>query len=78
MPRSTASGLRITPTVAPFYNYQIHPSSVEADVRVYAKGAARRGDFTGFQSRKQRAEDAREAGQDGPAACHSSAKIAYR
>jgi hypothetical protein len=76
MPRSTASGLRITPTVAAFYNYQIHPPSVEAELRVYAKGAAPRADFTGFQSRTHRAEDAREAGQDGPAACHSSAKIA--
>ena len=76
MPRSTASGLRITPTVAAFYNYQIHPPSVEAELCVYAKGAARRADFTGFQSRKHREEDEREAGQDGPAACHSSAKIA--
>ena len=57
MPRSTASGLRITPSVAAFYNYQIHPPSVEAEVRVYAMGAAPRLDFTGFQSRKQREED---------------------
>jgi hypothetical protein len=57
MPRSTAPGLRITPAVAAFYNYQIDPPSVEAKVNVYAKGAAPRGDFTGFRSRKQRVED---------------------
>ena len=57
MPKSTASGLRITPTVAAFYNYQIHPPSVEAEVNVYAQGAPERRDFTGFRSRRQRAED---------------------
>ena len=60
MTRSTASGLRITPAVAAFYNYQIHAPSVEAEVRVYAKGAPPRRDFTGFQSRQQRQEDERE------------------
>jgi hypothetical protein len=54
MPRSTAPGLRITPVVAAFYNYQIDPTSVQAEVNVYAKGAAPRGDF---RSRKQREED---------------------
>jgi hypothetical protein len=43
MPRSTASGLRITPSIAAFYNYQIHPSSVEAEVSVFAQGVAPRG-----------------------------------
>jgi hypothetical protein len=62
MPRFTASGLRITPEVAAFYNYRIHSPSVEAEVTVYAKGAPRRPDFTGFQSRKQREEDERAAG----------------
>jgi hypothetical protein len=57
MPRSTVPGLRITSAVAAFYNYQIHPRSVEAEVNVYAKGAPPRQDFTGFQSRKQREED---------------------
>jgi len=57
MPRSTASGLRITPAVADFYNYQIHPPSAETELSVYAKGAPPRRDFTGFQSRKQREED---------------------
>ena len=57
MPRSTAPGLRITPVVAAFYNYQIDPPSVQAEVNVYAKGAAHRGDFTDFRSRKQREED---------------------
>ena len=56
-PRSTASSLRITPEIAAFYNYQIHPPSVEAEVNVYAKGGALRRDFTGFRSRKQREED---------------------
>jgi hypothetical protein len=60
MPRSTASGLRITPAVAAFYNYQIHPPSVKAELNVYAKGALPRRDFTGFRSRKQREEDDRE------------------
>jgi hypothetical protein len=60
MPRSTASGLHIPPTVAAFYNYQIHAPSTEAEVSVYAKGAPQRPDFTGFRSRKQRAEDERE------------------
>jgi hypothetical protein len=60
MPRSTASGLRITPEVAAFYNYQIHPPSVEAEVSMYAKGAPPRRDFTGFRSRRQREEDERE------------------
>jgi hypothetical protein len=66
MPRSTASGLHITPAVAAFYNYQIDPPSVEAEVSVYAKGAPPRRDFTGFRSRKQREEDEREqhAGAD--------------
>jgi len=59
MPRSTASGLRITPTVAAFYNYQIHPPSAEIELSVYAKGAPPRRDFTGFQSRSQRGEDER-------------------
>jgi hypothetical protein len=59
MPRSTSSGLRITPLVAAFYNYQISPPSVEAEVSVYAKGSAPRADFTGFQSRKQREEEER-------------------
>jgi hypothetical protein len=40
MPRSTASGLRITPAVAATYNYQIDPPSVEAEVNVYAKAAS--------------------------------------
>lgn len=62
MPRSTASGLSITPTVAGFYHYQIHPPSVETELNVYAEGAAPRSDFTGFQSRKQREEET--AGQD--------------
>jgi hypothetical protein len=56
MPRSTTSGLRITPAVAAFYNYQIHPPSVETEVNVYARGAPPRRDFTGFQSRKQHEE----------------------
>jgi hypothetical protein len=60
MPRSTASGLSITPAVAGFYNYQISPKSVEVEVNIYAKGAPPREDFTGFQSRKQRAEDDRQ------------------
>jgi hypothetical protein len=60
MPRSTASGLNIPPSVAAFYNYQIHAPSVETEVTVYAKGAAPRTDFTGFRSRKQREEDERE------------------
>jgi hypothetical protein len=59
MPRSTASGLRITPAVAAFYNYQILPPSVEAEFSVYAKGALPRRDFTGFRSRSQREEDER-------------------
>jgi hypothetical protein len=54
------SGLSITFAVAAFYNYQPHPPSVEAEVNVYATGAPRRSDFTGFQSRKQREEDERE------------------
>jgi hypothetical protein len=57
---STASGLRITPEVAAFYNYQIHSPSVEAEVSVYAKGAPPRRDFRGFRSRKQREEDERD------------------
>jgi hypothetical protein len=60
MPRSTAPGVRITPAVAAFYNYRIHPPSVEAEVSVYAHGAPPRQDFTGFRSRKQREEDERE------------------
>ena len=60
MPGSTTSGLRITPAVAAFYNYQISPPSVEAEVNVYAKGAPPRRDFTGFQSRKQREAEERE------------------
>jgi hypothetical protein len=63
MPRSTASGLRITPTVAAIYNYQIDPPSVQAEVNAYAKGAPTRQDFTGFQSRKQREEDERATTQ---------------
>ncbi len=59
MPRSTASGLRITPAVAAIYNDQIDPPSVESEVDIYAKGAAARQDFIGFQSRKQREEDER-------------------
>ncbi|MGB6944335.1 MAG: hypothetical protein WBE37_18175 [Bryobacteraceae bacterium] len=59
MPRSTASGLRITPAVAAIYNYQIDLPLVEAEVNIYAKGAPARQDFTGFQSRKQREEDER-------------------
>jgi len=57
MPKSSASGLSITPAVARFYNYQIDPPSAEAEVSVYAKGAPPWRDFTGFQSRRQRAED---------------------
>jgi hypothetical protein len=57
MPRTTAPGLSITPAVAAFYNYQIHPPSVEAEVSVYAKGVQPRSDFMGFRSRKQREED---------------------
>jgi hypothetical protein len=53
-------GLRITPAVAAFYNYQIDPPSVEAEASVYAKSAPPRRDFTGFQSRAQREEDERE------------------
>ena len=60
MSRSTASGLRITPAIAAFYNYQIDPPSVEAELNVYAKGAPPRLDFTGFQTRKQREETERE------------------
>jgi hypothetical protein len=61
MPRSTASGLSITPPVSAFYNYQIHSPSVEAEVNVYAAaGVPLRRDFTGFRSRRQRAEDERE------------------
>jgi hypothetical protein len=56
MGRSTASGLRITPAIAAFYNYRIHPPSVEAELSVYAKGAPPRRDFTDFQSRKQQRE----------------------
>ena len=68
MPRSTASGLRITPAVAAIYNYQIAPPSVEAEVNIYAKGAPPRQDFTGFQSRKQREEEerSRETAQTHP------------
>jgi hypothetical protein len=57
MHRLTVSGLRITPAIAAFYNYRIHPPSVEAELSVYAKGAPPRRDFTDFQSRKQRKED---------------------
>jgi hypothetical protein len=60
VPRSTASGLSITPAVAAFYNYQIHSQSVEAEVNAYAPGVPQRRDFTGFRSRQQRAEDERE------------------
>jgi hypothetical protein len=60
MPRCAASGLSITPAVAAFYNYRIHPPSVETELSVYAKGAPPRPDFTGFQTRKQRDEDERE------------------
>jgi len=60
MSRSTASGLRITPAIAAYYNYRIDPPSVEAELNVYAKGIAPRRDFTGFQTRKQREEDERE------------------
>jgi hypothetical protein len=60
MPQSTTSGLRIIPSVAAFYNYQISPPSVEAEVNVYAKGARPRRDFTGFRSRQQREDDARQ------------------
>lgn len=60
MYRSTASGLRITPAIAAFYNYQIDPPSVEAELNVYATGAPPRLDFTGFQTRKQREENQRE------------------
>ena len=60
MPRSTASGLRITPAIAAYYNYQIDPPSVEAELNVYAKGAPPRRDFAGFQTRQQREEDQRE------------------
>ena len=60
MPRSTTSGLRITPSVAAFYNYQVSPPSVDAEVNVYAKGAPPRRDFTGFRSRRQREQDERE------------------
>jgi hypothetical protein len=60
MPQSTTSGLRITPSVAAFYNYQVSPASVEAEVNVYAKGAPPRRDYTGFRSRRQREEDERE------------------
>jgi hypothetical protein len=59
LPRSISAGLRITPAVAAFYNYQIHPPSVEAEVNVYATGAPPRRDFTGFRSRKQREEETR-------------------
>jgi hypothetical protein len=60
MHRSTSSGLRITPEVAIFYNYQVSLPSVEAEVSVYAKGAPPRRDVTGFQSHRQREEDERE------------------
>ncbi len=60
MPRSTASGLSITSLVAAFYNYQLHPPSVEAEVNVFAQGAPRRSDFNNFRSRKQREEDERK------------------
>jgi len=60
MPRSTASGLSITPEVATFYNYQIDPPSVEAEVSFYAKGSQPRRDCTGFQTRRQREEDQRQ------------------
>jgi hypothetical protein len=63
MPQSTNAGLRITPSVAAFYNYQISPPSVEAEVKVYAKGAPPRLDFKGFQSRRQREEDERRNSQ---------------
>ena len=66
IPRSTASGLRITPAVAAFYNYQIHPPSVEIELTVYAQGATPWADFTGFQSRKQREEDARSGSSANP------------
>jgi hypothetical protein len=46
--------------VATFYNYQVHPPSVETELNVYAKGAPLRPDFTGFRSRKQREDDERE------------------
>jgi hypothetical protein len=59
MPRFTSSGLRITPQIAAFYNYQIHPPSAETERNVYAKGSPPRKDFTGFRSRKQRDEDER-------------------
>ena len=60
MPRSTTSGLRITPAVAAFYNYQTDPPSVEAEVSFYARGAWPRPDFTGSRSRRQREADERE------------------